>query len=68
MERRYRFWLETDSGQLIVWRSLSERQAREMYTRTRVAHPEGVRMFGWCPHSPTPTELLFGTYQEARAD
>ena len=67
MERRYKFWLETEGGERILWCSLSERQAREMYTRTRVAHPEGVRMFGWCPHGEH-AGLHPTTYQEARAD
>jgi len=58
MERRYKFWLETDSGERVLWRSLSERQAREMYNRTRVAHPEGVRQFGWGPHAePHPDAI-----------
>jgi len=43
MERRYKFWLETDLGDRIVWRSLTERQALEMYRRTRAAHPDNVR-------------------------
>ncbi len=47
MDRRYRFWLEMDSGERIEWGGLSARQAREMYTRTRVWHPRGVRIFGW---------------------
>lgn len=51
MERRYKFWLETDSGKRVMWCSLSERHAREMYNRTRVAHPEGVRLFGWGPYA-----------------
>ena len=68
MERRYRFWLETDSGQLIVWRSLSERQAREMYNRTRAAHPEGVRLFGWNAHSTPMSSGCWSTYREQRAD
>ena len=45
------FWLETDLGERVLWGSLSERQAREMYNRTRVARPEGVRQFGWAPHN-----------------
>lgn len=64
MERRYKFWLETDSGERIEWRSLSERQAREMYTRTRVYHPDGVRLFGWGPHHARDTVA----YREQRAD
>ena len=65
MERRYRFWLETDSGERIEWRSLSDRQALEMYRRTRAAHPDNVRMFGWSPqHEP----LTVAPYREARAD
>ena len=59
MERRYKFWLETDSGERILWRSLSERQAREMYNRTRAAHPEGVSLFGWGPHGdPAPAAAI----------
>ena len=67
MERRYRFWLETDSGQLIVWRSLSERQAREMYNRTRAAHPLGVPLFGWGSHAEPRLDAVT-RYREQRAD
>ncbi len=47
MERRYQFWLETESGERLAWTHLSERQAVEMYRRTRAAHPDGCRLFGW---------------------
>lgn len=67
MERRYRFWLETDSGQRIEWRSLSERQAREMYTRTRVYLPDGVRLFGWGSHAEPHLDAVT-RYRELRAD
>ena len=67
MERRYKFWLETDLGDRIVWRSLTERQALEMYRRTRAAHPDNVRMFGWCPHGEH-AGLHPTTYREQRAD
>ena len=67
MERRYRFWLETDSGQRIEWRSLSERQAREMYNRTRAAHPLGVPLFGWGSHAEPRLDAVT-RYRERRAD
>ena len=67
MDRRYRFWLETDLGQRIEWRSLSERQAREMYNRTRAAHPLGVPLFGWGSHAEPRLDAVT-RYREQRAD
>lgn len=64
MERRYTFWLETYDGHRIEWRSLSERQAREMYNRTRVAHPYTVHLFGWGPNS-NPDTKVSSSYREA---
>lgn len=61
MERRYKFWIETDGGARLVWPGLTERQAVEMYRRTRAAHPDGVRLFGWGPHN----EPLAVTHREA---
>ena len=62
MERRYKFWLETDEGQRVEWRSLSERQARDMYNRTRASHPDNVRLFGWGVRSDPATEV--SSYRE----
>lgn len=66
MDRRYRFWLEMDSGERIEWGGLSARQAREMYTRTRVWHPRGVRIFGWGSYAEPHLDAV--GYREPRAD
>lgn len=58
MERRYQFWLETEGGERVAWTHLSERQALEMYRRTRAAHPDGVRLFGWGPHHEPPFDAV----------
>ena len=42
------------------------RQAREMYTRTRVWHPRGVRIFGWGSYAEPHLDAV--GYREPRAD
>lgn len=34
MKSLYRFWIQLEDGQMLVWRNLSEAQAKQMYTRT----------------------------------
>jgi hypothetical protein len=44
---RYRFYIETEDGQTIEWRGLTDRMAKAMYTQTDNHTPSNVKAYGW---------------------
>jgi hypothetical protein len=45
--KNYRFWLETNEGQLIEWRRLTRAQAMSMCRATQTYTPDNVKRYGW---------------------
>ena len=45
---KYRFWIETKTGQVVEWLGLSEQQAKRLSTLTgKTIVWSGITRFGW---------------------
>lgn len=45
---KYRFWIQTNAGQLVEWTGLSEQQAKRLNSLTdKTVAWSGVNSFGW---------------------
>jgi len=54
---RFLFWVETYSGERLVWQGLTKRRAEDMYSATKHCH--SVKEYGWRPQDNSlSTQLL----------